>query len=745
MDKQKRFIIDRLRSFEVLSVKAVSLITLIIVHLSSTINAQNDFNVVKQRVISEIMKTPVSDSVVSELVNTINNDGRWHGINYDDVSRTGFEHSTHLSHMVKMSIAFNNQKSKFYKNKKVNRLINSSLKLWCDNDYLSDNWWYNQIFTPLSLVTVLLVMDDNIDQKLAEKAIPIIGRAHLGAPGARPGGDRIKIGGIEAKKVLALGDQTRFGQITKAINDEIKFNTGGRGMQHDYSFHHRVDRVNTTYAYGKGYADAFAEWGAYVAGTEYAFSEENIKHLVDYYLDGICKQFVYGMYTDKGALNRSISRQETFKPHGAATPERLLKITDYRGDELQEIINLRKGNAGTVSSFCKFFWQSEYFVFQRPGFYTSVRLFSVRNRNIEKPYNSEGLKNHHKGDGTNFLSITGKEYLNIWPVYDWQKLPGTTVLQKPDLPSEEHIQKDGVTDFVGAVTNGLHGAVAFDFISPHDFTRARKSWFFFEDEYVCLGAGIESMSEFPVATTLDQALMQGEVVVAGSDNEMKLTRGEHAINDAKWVNHNGTGYIFPEPANIHITNKEEQGKWTDINRQWDSPKELIKKDVFKLWLDHGARPQGRPGGFNHETMIAKDVKYQYIVVPSIEPKNMNEDRGIEIMANNRLMQAVKNSKLGISQIVFYQAGEIRISDNMVVSLESPGVVMIETADASIKKITVADPSRKLSRLHIRISGRMEAKDSDNLKVIFDSQKMTSDLTIDLPAGFYAGQSVVLEF
>lgn len=170
----------------------------------------------------------------------------------------------------------------------------------------------------------------------------------------------------------------------RIIEGEIKFSTGERGMQHDYSFHHRVDRVNSTTSYGYGkYSNAFGEWSWYVAGTKYAFSVKKINQLVDYYLDGIYKLMVYRIYTDISTKNRSISGKSTFEPHGAVEIERLLISTDYRKDELEEIIGLREGEAKPSASFAKFFWQTENFVFQRPNFYTTVRMFSTRNRNIE--------------------------------------------------------------------------------------------------------------------------------------------------------------------------------------------------------------------------------------------------------------------------------------------------------------------------------------------------------------------------
>ncbi len=105
---------------------------------------------------------------------------------------------------------------------------------------------------------------------------------------------------------------------------------------------------------------------------------------------------------------------------------------------------------------------------------------------MEYPYNSEGLKNHYLGDGANFISRTGQEYYDIFPVLDWRRIPGTTVVQKPTLPSEEEIREEGVTDFVGGVSDGLMGASAFDYVKIRDSLQARKSWFFFDNVFVCL-------------------------------------------------------------------------------------------------------------------------------------------------------------------------------------------------------------------------------------------------------------------
>lgn len=695
----------------------------------------DDFEIVKERVIAELMKTPVDDDRVEAILQKVNPDGSFQGIDYTDLSRTaGFPHRNHTYDLVYLAKAYKNEGSKFYKNKKLKATMVRLLKYWVDHDFVGDNWHNNQISTPTNLVNLMLVVGEELPKELVDGAQPMIGRAHMNASGARPSGDRIVIAGILAKNLLFIGDREKFDEIIRLIEGEVKFSTGQRGMQHDYSFHHRVDRVNNTTSYGyTKYANAFGEWSYYVANTKYAFSVEKINHLVDYYLDGIYKQLVYGIYTDISVKNRSITHKATFEPRGVVEVERLLFGTDYRKDELEEIIRLRKGEVKPSASFCKFFWQTEHLVFQRPDFYTTVRMFSTRNRNMEKPYNGPGKPTHHRADGTNYLQLKGDEYHNIWPVYDWQKISGATILQKPELHGPEQIQLDGLTDFVGGVEDGLYGAAVFDFKSPHDMVEAKKSWFFFDEEYVCLGTAIQSDPDLPVATTINQALMRSEVSISQEGEIRKLPQGERELQNVKWAWHDQIGYIFPEPTTIHLSNQVEKGRWSDITDQKNISKEIVAKEVFALWFDHGESP-------NH-------ASYAYIVAPNISEAELAEtaldNRQIEILSNTDKLQAVKNNKLGISQMAFYQAGEVAVSPNLKVSMASPGMAMLKVEGNRIKELTLADPSRKLSRILLTVSGIYEAK-GDHCIALPDKKQNQTLMIVDLPQGVYAGKSVRIE-
>ena len=722
--------------------------------LCSVFAAPSDVEIIKKRVLESLIEYPVNDAAIENLVSSLQEDGTWPGIDYEDVSREGFQHSRHSANMVILARAYNSKSSKFHKSKKVKKAVELALKNWVDNDYICDNWWHNQIGTPNNLVHVMLLIGDELPKDLVEKAQPIIGRAHIDAPGARPGGDRIKIAGIQAKNMLFIGDRETFDKVIEVIENEIKYvewigreygytyrvhssgfanrSAGGRGIQYGNSFHHRADGVNNTLSYGLGYADAFVEWAVNTAGTKYAFTVDKLERLVDYFLDGICKTAIYGKFPDPGAKNRSVSRRGTLRPYNAQTAENLLLTTDYRKSELQEIADIRNNGIKPTVSHATFFWNTEHFSYQRPNWFTSVRMYSTRTHNMEEPYNSEGLLNHHRGDGANHISRTGDEYYDIFPVFDYQKVPGATIMQKAELPAPNQIQKLGETDFVGAVTDGVYGAVAFDFKSPHDPLIARKSWFFFDEEYVSLGAGISCKQQLPVVTTLNQCLLRGDVTLSARNQKSVVAGGENQFEHVDWVFHDGVGYVFPEPAEIQLKNNAATGSWWDISKQTSTPKDQVSMDVFQLWIDHGKRPS--------------DASYEYIVVPatSVEKLEQNSSKNnITILANTPEIQAAMNNNLEICQAVFYKGGEVEITESLNLRSDNPGIVMLKMKNGQIAEISVADPNRELTRFNLSVSAKIE-KNGENFNAVWNAVRGTTNLSIDLPQDNYAGESVTIK-
>jgi chondroitin AC lyase len=713
---------------------------------SSSYAKADDFELIKGRVVHQLMGSGVDDESIAGIINIMNEDGSFQGINYDDLSReAGFPHGRHTGNLLSLARAYNTEISRYYQDASIKNLIISGLEFWVKHDFVGDNWHDNQITTPSNLVNLMLLIGDELPAGLVEQAQPMIRRATMvEVPGvfygARPGGDRIAIAATVAKNSLFLNDKESFDNVIKIIAGEVKFNTGERGMQHDYSFHHRVDRVNNTTSYGYGkYANTFGEWSSYVAGTTYQFPTERINQLVDYYLEGIYKQMVYGVYTDVGVHNRSIANHRISSPGGILEIERLLQSTSYRSEELKNIMKLRRGEKATIRSYAKFFWQTEHFAFQRPHFYTSVRMHSTRNATYEVPYNGPGTTTHHRADGANYLSLDGHEYGGIWPVYDWQKVSGATIMQKPKHHVEKSyggnisVQLEGLTDYVGGVDDGYYGAVAYDFKSPHDLLEAKKSWFFFDKEYVCLGSGIKSNPGLNAYTTINQAHLRGDVTVSREGKAEVTPKGTRHLENVKWLHHDRVGYILPEPAKVHLSNSAQQGRWSDISATKSASDEVVTQDVFLLGIDHGSSPG--------------NDSYQYIVVPGVTQEELTStsagNRNIKILSNTPDLQGVIHNGLGICQLAFYKAGKVEVSDGYFVKMDSQGMAMLKMNGNRIEKLSVSDPSRKLTRVSLTVPGIYNTK-GENFITLPDKEENTTLIIVDLPTDVYAGSSRTIE-
>jgi chondroitin AC lyase len=692
----------------------------------------SDLEVIRNRIINDLLGSPVNEQKVQKLIQSINPDGSWPGINYKDTTKTGFQHSIHLENMLDLSRAYKKPGTKFYQNAEVKKTVSSALDFWIAHDFICENWWWNEMGTPNWMINTLLVLDDDLTDKQKTEGARIASRASLTGFGARAGGDFVPIAGMVVKQGLFKRNDSIVQKALRVMTEQIKITTD-RGIKPDLSFHHRVDNVTSIHSYGTNYVSAFAYWTVKTAGTKYKLPDEALKLLIDYYLDGVCKSMAYGIYPDPGAKNRDLSRKGDLGPAGTDIPENLLKSSDYRKKELEAIIKIRRGEKKTENTWNGYYWWSSYFVHQRKNYFASVRMHSSRQNNVEEPYNEEGLKNHHLADGSNFLSRTGREYIDIFPVWDWQKIPGTTVVQKPALPHWNQIAKKGLSEFVGGVSNGEFGAAAFDFKSVHDPLKARKAWFFFDHEYACLGAGISSGAEYPVATTLNQCLLNKDVIVKTKNPAQILSKGEHNLKDVSWVLHDSVGYFFPSPVSASISNTAASGNWRQITHQSRATEEPVQKDVFTLWLDHGKEPVS--------------ASYAYIVVPGISTSSLEQyskTKNITILANSSEIQAVQSRELNISEVVFYQPGNIKLGNNVILATGSPCVVMVKLKGRTINEISVSDPTEKLSSIQLSVNVPVKASGTD-WHSVWNKEKKESTISIDLPGAEKAGKTVVMKF
>ena len=74
----------------------------------------------------------------------------------------------------------------------------------------------------------------------------------------------------------------------------------------------------------------------------------------------------------------------------------------------------------------KHFWQSDYSVHYNRTYFTSLRMCSKRTAGMEMNVNGENLLGYYLPFGLTYIYRHGDEYQDIFPVWDWGRLPGVT-------------------------------------------------------------------------------------------------------------------------------------------------------------------------------------------------------------------------------------------------------------------------------------------------------------------------------
>ncbi len=204
------------------------------------------------------------------------------------------------------------------------------------------------------------------------------------------------------------------------------------------------------------------------------------------------------------------------------------------------------------------------------------------------------------------------------------------------------------------------------------------------------------------------------------------------MDNLKWAHQDRVGYIFLEPATVNLSNQIQTGRWSDITDQKNISDTLVSEEVFAIWLDHGNRP--------------RNASYQYLVVPNVTEQQLSEisqsNRGVKVLSNTSEMQAVEHSGLGISQIVFFRAGVVEITDGTEIGMGSQGMAMAKMEGDRIKELSVSDPSRTLSSITMTVSGIYDSQ-GENFSTRPNRSKNSTTITIKLPLGVYAGRSVTV--
>ncbi|MCC8144944.1 MAG: DNRLRE domain-containing protein [Bacteroidales bacterium] len=642
-----------------------------------------------------------TDNQTKGYLESVNADGSFSDINYASTAQTNWPPISHLNRMKPVVLSYTTEGSQYYEDESVYNKIVSMFQYWYDRHPTSTNWYNPQIGEPQRLGVMLILMRSGKQQLPTELENKIIARiiAEGGAP------DQSGSQGTGANKVDIATHWVYRGCLTKSktvLEKGIQqvfyplFHTTGEGFQHDYSYLQHGQQL-----YIGGYGDVIAQGicnvAQYVRGTDYELSQEKFDILFNF-MRKTYLPVIRGQYFLYNVAGRSLSRPNAMSKSGFHSVLELLKSVDPDNtDEYDAAIERVKGNQPSsygLQPLHTHYWRSDYTLHQRPGFTFDVRTVSTRTLRNENG-NGENIKGYFLSEGATDIAVDGDEYYNIFPVWDWGRIPGTTTPALTTIPQPGQWGTSGTSTFAGGVSDGVYGVSAFamrnyEYSSVN--TEAKKSWFFFDDEVVCLGAGIRSGSMTQVNTTINQCLLEGDVTVIKNDNSSEIyttaQKDSRTFNNTlSWILHGKVGYYLPSGGRLVVNNQTQTGSWQSINTSQAGTS--VSKDVFKLWFMHGIAPG--------------DDNYAYVVVPNVntvEKVNEYKKDNVRILSNTALIQAVEHIDLGIVGVVFYGPATFTYDEHTTIRATKPCTVMLRGLKENEVKVHIADPSASLTSLSL---------------------------------------------
>jgi len=711
--------------------------------LADGVSASASLTTLTSRLVAELL--PQSPAEIAR-VNTeaqacaasLSVDGEWPDVDYKNQDRTNWAAAKHLDRVLTMIKAFRAPGGNLYNNKDLLNNARHALAVWLQTDPQNSNWWWNEIWAPQILGNIFALLGDLTTQEELTRGTAIMLRGKwttwTGQNLVWGAGNQILCGcATHDVQVVAVAFARMAAEVRVAPESAAEHEV--EGLQCDNSFYQHGRQLYSG-GYGLGFARDCARFAALARDTDFAFPPEKLTLLSAYILDG-SQWMVRGRTFDYSAVGREITRHGISAYGYAQACDDMAMIPGPRQGEFAAFARRirRQPAPGDVElNGNRHFWRADLMTHHRAGYYFSVRLTSSRLRKSEL-INNEGKKSHYLADGATYLLRSGDEYRDIFPVWDWQRVPGTTVLCEPMPLQASTINAFGAQRFAGGVSDGHVGLAAMDFFRPSGQTsgrtpatltglRAKKAWFCFDREIVCLGAGITAPTDqYPVQTSINQCLLHGDVLTSDGKETRTIGKGEQVLEHPAWVLHDGVGYIFPHATGVHLKNMAQTGSWADIGAGAATP---ITTEVFSLWLDHGTR--------------VADVDYEYRLAPGMTADQLTaylQKPEQVTLSNTASLQAVSAGSLLMA--AFYSPGTVTVQPDLTITVDHACLLIADcTHDGAT--VTAANPENASLLLHVEVSRLLAGPGAEILP-----NNRTTRLTLALPDGAEAGKSVTSRY
>jgi len=655
--------------------------------LAAVAQQTEEAKTIMDRVMNDLKNPTKSINAAAELsIKTIQPNGSWKDISYNDKTIAGWLPKEHLTNLANLVQTYTEKTSPNYGDEKLLGQITKAFQYWYDKDPKSKNWWHNEIATPQALGEMLIMMrygKQPLNPKLEQK---LIERMKRGDISKQAGANKTDIALHYFYRALLTNDDTLLKFSITQLFEPIKIVSNKEGIQVDYSYLQHGPQLQIS-SYGLVFITGVMKMASYVMGTSYALDEKKLALFSKYYRDSYLRS-IRGSYTDFSVEGRGISRPNILNKKGERNRLLTAQLLDIQNSADWNAAIARTENkvdpGYKILPYHRQFWIGDYVQHSRSTYAFNVRMVSTRTKHTESG-NNENLLGRYLADGATNIQLRGPEYYNIMPIWEWDKIPGVTSRDyKVDRPITQFWGVMGNNDFAGGASDGVYGASGY--AMNYDSLQAKKAWFFFDQEVVCLGAGISSNATEPITTTINQCWLNGDVLTSANKNIDKGSVLTFKDKSATWILHDGVGYYFPQVTDLTLSTETQKGTWYQINNSFS--KKEVSGDVFKLWLNHGSKPE--------------KAKYTYIVLPGAKANELKNFKisDLQVVANTEEVQAVYHKSLDMLQAIFYQPGSILVAD-MEINTDKPCALLVRNLNGS-QVWSIADPLHKEREINLSI-------------------------------------------
>lgn len=600
----------------------------------------------------------------------------------------------HLNRIHEITLAYVYENSPYYQSDVLFDKISKATQFWHDRNPTSTNWWFQEIAVPQKMGMNLLLLRSGLSYITSELESKLLERmkTYSSRMTTMTGANKVDIAlhvfyrGILQKNQIIMTDALNAAKSTIFKNPGIS-----EGIQRDFSYLQHGQQFYTT-GYGEASLVSLINFLFLVKDSQYGLTEQENSQFYKFAREHYFALF-RGKYYMYNGFGRAIANKGRLTSTSALRSAKILQMLDSEYEEVYSPIISRLSGTESASyempEVLRHYWVGDYTIYSSPSYNFDIRMSTTRTARVENG-NDTNLKGYYLSEGAHSVLVDGDEYLDVFPVWDWSMIPGTTLAHKSTIPNPGQWEKPGNSIFGGGLTNGKAGITVYQ-MRNFDFntnTTAQKSWFMFGDEIVCLGAGINSFASENVNTTVNQCVLSNDLVLNENGVERTPESGQWTWNDAalKWIYHGKTGYIFPQSASLNLSNQSQSGNWKTITSFY--PDELMSKDVFKLWFNHGVRPQNK--------------SYSYIIVPG---KTLDDIRNydasdIQVLMNSDSLQVVSSKSKNLMGFVFYKAASFTNSNFM---LKTSGSCLILLANPYSDDVQgwISDPTQRKDELQIQ--------------------------------------------